>query len=187
MAPTIDAMRKAHKPRRLTPAQQALAAANVGLVFWAVDRLCGPGPRADLDLDAMRGEGLLALCRAAGRYDRRKGRFSTWAYKCIRNAIVLQFRPSLKKIPKRTREASVNENGFDYAPRFESAGPPDADARAAWKLLDRLPARTAYVVAARMEGRTLQEIGDGLGLSRERICQIYHKGIRQCQRAAKRP
>jgi len=186
-----------HRPRRgnpatLSPAQQALAAANVGLVFWSIDRLCGRLPRADLDLDALRGAGLEALCRAATRYKARRGRFATFACGCIRNAVMSELRrapaaPRDGRMPKRIREARLDEIGqAPVRPRFASAPPPDADARAAWKLLDRLPARTAHVVAARMEGRTLQEIADVLGVSRERVRQIFVMGIRQCQRAWKR-
>jgi RNA polymerase sigma factor (sigma-70 family) len=60
------------------------------------------------------------------------------------------------------------------------------DAEAAGMLaevLSVLPAQTRMVLEAMMEGRTLEDIGSEMGLSRERIRQVESRGIRMVRSA----
>ena len=52
-------------------------------------------------------------------------------------------------------------------------------------LLRRLPEREQYVLEQRFEGRMLREVGDDLGLSRERVRQIEAKALRKLRAMAR--
>ena len=54
------------------------------------------------------------------------------------------------------------------------------------RLMEALPDRYRRVITARMEGATLEEVGEEMGVNRERIRQIEAKGIRIMKGQAQR-
>lgn len=70
--------KKKKKPRSLTPAQQSLAAANLGLVGHAIKMLPQALRRRATDED-LYAEGCVGLCNAARLYDPARAKFSTYA------------------------------------------------------------------------------------------------------------
>ena len=54
------------------------------------------------------------------------------------------------------------------------------------RLMEALPARYRHVITARMDGATLEEVGQEIGVNRERIRQMEAKGIRLMKTRAHR-
>ena len=71
----------------LTSEQSALAAANVGLVFFTVRKMARRYPSVRRVEDEALTESFVALVRAARGYDPAKGAFSTYATACIWSAV----------------------------------------------------------------------------------------------------
>ena len=134
--------------------------------------------------------GRIGLWRAAQKYDPERGLFSTYAPCWILGKIrqylsVTLGAPDRNKAPFRNR---IKENeyvlfwkGYDSDIRFSCNGTEGrvSDKDLVSKVLAGLAPRQDKILRAYyFEGYTLQEIGDKMGLTRERIRQLRNKALR---------
>lgn len=154
-----------------TEERNRLVEANLGLVGYVLNTFY---PSFGRNQD-MYQEGCLALVRAAEAFDAGKGVFSTFACCCIRN----RFRQFLRGDRRQGRFEREQATGALFLDKLEN--PPvectiDID-RAVYEALLGLcrPERAAEVMSMRMEGKTLKEIAEVMGFSRERARQIYEE------------
>lgn len=152
---------------------------NLGLAYSIVRRFQGAG----LDWDELRSEAFYALVRAARGFDPWRGfRFSTYATNAITRAL---YQVSKKAAKYRLRfpiedddipsEPPAREDGWAevYADRLN---------RALTLNLGELTDREATVLEWRFPSdggfaRTLSEVGDAMGLSKERVRQIQRTAL----------
>ena len=89
------------------------------------------------------------------------------------------------EIPTNSREVYIDE------PQMAALSSGDME-QSSWarieaqRLLAGIPARERGVVEAIIEGATLEEVGKELGVHRERVRQLYAKGLRRMKGAAYR-
>lgn len=79
----------------------------------------------------------------------------------------------------------------DLFPDLQTPGPEaellsSEDVNKAWGYLDELPERWAWVMRGRLAGRSLQELGDEQGVSKETIRMIEKRATQQLQKIAAR-
>lgn len=201
-----------HPP--LTPAQQAVVEANMGLVWKVAGRHSRRLPLST-SFDDLAQAGFVALCRAARHYDAGEGvKFSTYATISVRRAVVdeLCYRSSLVHVPQEPLGARPGETRLDMVTRLRpmqmqasadgfhdhmGACMPDTDHEPLAPAedideeldgqdrvgmlhdsIEAMPERDRFVIRARwFDGRTLQDIGDELRISKERVRQIEAKAL----------
>lgn len=173
------------KKMLLTKEQQEFVTQNHNLIYKILDRYSLPAHRCDCyNQEDWYGLAAISLCQAAATFDESKGyKFSTYAGKCIENAILMQFRSkqSRDRIP-----ANLIYSG-DYP--YESKGDiytmfdiiPDNKAISEDGIIAKVDLenqlknekdRTIEIMNMLIQGYTLKEIGDKFHLSRERIRRI---------------
>ena len=152
---------------------------NLGLAYSMMSRLRLQNP----DHDDILSEGLAALARAVERFDPWRGiRFSTYA--C--NLIVRDLINASKRATRyRRRFPHQHEVSFE---RPEPVSDPRTDLylerlqRALAKNLAGLTGLESYIIRRRFptdrpKRETLQQIGDAIGVSKERVRQIQMKAL----------
>jgi RNA polymerase sporulation-specific sigma factor len=90
--------------QEMTAEQRKLAEDNMNLVHYLIGK---EYPTYTYDED-IRQIGLLGLCKAAMKWDESKGAFSTFACKCIRNEIRLEFRNRQKQVETVSLETKID-------------------------------------------------------------------------------
>lgn len=167
----------------------SLAAENQRLAFWVASRLRAPDP------DALRSEALLGLVEAERRHDPARGPFASLAVIVARQRVFDELRRQRRRAARETSLYVVNGQGDEderadlpHAAPADGAGLMAETVRAA---VAALPEREAEVLRLRYldgEERTLQAVGDALGLTSSRIGQIERAALRRLRRAlTKRP
>lgn len=160
---------------RLTDEQRELVRRNVQLVGR---RLADLNHHLTHDqAEELRGELYLALCHAAQAYRPDAGAFSTCAYWWFRSATSRFFEVLHRSIPAWSRHLSHQDgDGFDGAAGVADhrPAPPDPDALALFDLSTRvLPRPEAEIIRSYyLDGLTMREIGDRMGLHREYVRQL---------------
>lgn len=162
----------------LTDEQRRLVEDNHDLIYWFMTK-------HKLDFDTFYSYAAEGLCRAAAAYNTDKGEFSTFAHRCMLNAV-----RSYRKDKKRTtRDAAgctivslqskaVGSDGEEIEigellVSIEQDTDDWIDAKDALKrIISALDSRSAKIVMMKAYGYTNQEIADHIGVSRERIRQI---------------
>ena len=151
------------------------ASEHIGLVHVTVKRMC----REFDDKEEMTGVAMVALCRAANRFDPTLGyRFSTYAVRAIRNAIFRQW--ELQTLPTKGHDrtsqmcdAVMDSLGrLDPTPEFEIAERRRHAADMVAELLEPLDDRSREVVIAQMEGLSHEQIAKCMGLDRSSVTRI---------------
>lgn len=140
-----------------------------------LDRECD---RDDLFQDAM-----ILLCRAAEQYDPSRGRWSTFAGQWVQWALTKYFRARMGR-----REFTLGEaDGFRHLPEQdrEATDNHDRAATIVHAALATLPIRPAQIVRMRLEGRTLSEIGDELGVTKQAVQQGQRRAEQQLRERLK--
>lgn len=171
----------------LTADRQALAAAHVGLAGWWLRE--NPWAARWFGEDAY-GMALAAIARAAGEFRPELGfAFTTYASQCIRYAMLRE--ADHREHPKRkARVVSLHaELGPDRVTLLDMVPDRPADERdltaseAADRVADllrRVTPREREVLRLRyLDGLTLSEVADRLGISNERVRQIEKIAIRR--------
>lgn len=166
-----------NRPHNPADVIERLVNGHAGLVYATGFRVLGRAVLTDEEMS----EAWYGLLLAARMFDESKGyRFTTYATKAITRALITC---SMKA---RTRRARFGGN-FDVSVRCrgqvdvpQEYRPGVAEVRAAipdWKSRD--PDRLRKVFDRRCEGRTLSEVAEELGVSRERARQYQQIIVRE--------
>ena len=153
-----------------------------------------------LTTDDLTGEGAIGLVKAAERFDPQRGKpFVTFAAPYIRRSIEEAISRVSGDVPLRSTDESLpvgSNNGYTLLNVLEDKDAPQADAIAERDALDdrfvaavgRLDARSQAVVTRYYgighDHMTMAEIGEELGLKRERVRQIRDRAVRQLRKLA---
>lgn len=164
-------------------------AQHLGLVRAVAHRLRVWAAAHGIEFDDLLGEGALALVHAVRGFDPSRGiQFSTMATRSIRNAIfnlvktactVKRLHPS-RRVGDDTHLRLIGVEDVQHDHHFGLAA-----------AVKRLPSRTRKVISWRygLDGRgkrTHREIGERLGLTRERARQIEKEGLDTLRTALQR-
>lgn len=161
-------------------ARERIVLSNTRLVVALARKFVVPG----LTFDDLLAAGFLPLMRAVDLFDVSRGfRFSTYATWAVRNHLLrVRKQRHADQSRFRTGEDSVIRKHLDEAEPDDA--PPDAsDNRRVGDLLRSLDDRERTIVEARFglnghhRGRTFKEIGELVGLSKERVRQLVHRAL----------
>ncbi|HNQ22339.1 MAG TPA: sigma-70 family RNA polymerase sigma factor [Phycisphaerae bacterium] len=164
--------------RRWGELRTYLVEQNLGLAYSMMKRF---GAK-DLDRDELRSEALWALMRAVDRFDPwRECRFSTYACNAIRRALVTHW----KKVGRYRRVFPAHHDG-SYEELLERDEATDLYVERLQQVLEHnlgeLTALEAKILNRRFpldssRRLTLQQIGDSIGLSNERVRQLQNRAL----------
>ena len=183
-------------PIELSDEEQAVFLANRGLAHAYVIRNQNPGESTDDLVQAA----YLGLMKAIRAHDPVRGKLSTCAQWYMRQAVDRE-RASWKMITvpyylrytrhkQRTHTdaaeaalgASIVSIDFTFpAARVEDPESPvesHEQIEALRRAIDCLSPRSRFVVNARLDGRLLGDIGEIIGVTKERVRQMYEKAVR---------
>jgi len=159
-----------------------IAVANLRLVASIAARVARSGG----DFDEFFAEGNSILMKCIEKFDYAKGyRFSTYATTAIQRHL---YRLVARSSKRRTVE-SVHDDGVlhQLAGREDHQVEQEAEFAAAQAIISRmeqtLDDRECFIVRGRLgldgtgKGKSFQTLGDHLGLSKERIRQLFNRGI----------
>lgn len=171
-----------------------LVLANLRLAPYCVRRFLRRyrvPPSLGLDMDDLVSEAVLALCRAAQRWEPARGSFSTYAGATIHNWLLNVCRLGRRSVVDRLEFVSlstpVGETGDDCL--LDLLPDPEAQVEdrvsdselvdALHRAIDELPERERKIVLGIMGGRTVASIAQESGCSRQRVAQIHSRAIRR--------
>jgi RNA polymerase sigma factor (sigma-70 family) len=164
----------------LTEAQKQMVAENwrLALKFCRTHR-----PPIGFDQDDWQSECLHRLCVAASSYDERIGPFSTYAYTAMQRHRwhLYSYQTYERRDVRRT--IALGEFGNALQGKEQENHRELAEDHQHW--LAQLQPRERWVVRQYTEGNTLAEIGREMGLSRERVRQIWEKALRRIRAGLK--
>ena len=143
------------------------------------------------DEEDLLGEAYLALCRAADRWEPDRGAFSTYAATVMHHALLnvceKMFRGSVPEVL--SLDASAEEDGESFIHRMPDPTPgPEEKAvrqetvRAVRRAVSRLLPADTGVLEARLAGTAASDLARERGCSRQRIDQVYQRGVRRLKR-----
>lgn len=150
-----------------------------------------------LSTDDLVSEGVIGMMKAAEKYDASRGKpFVTFAAPYIREAIEKAIGKLDNDIDLRSTDESLpigSRNNYTLLNVLEDKGSPRADASAELTLSDemmagmnRLDERQQAVISRYYgidrERQTMAEIGEALGLKRERVRQIRNQALRKLKK-----
>ena len=170
-------------------AVEALVKANLKLVVATADSFSRKG----MELEDMVSEGNIALMKAAIKYDAEKGRFAAYALPIIRQAIEQAIEKQSALCGELSVDAPLNgrQKTVTLLNYLFDADAPVADTllldnvvsqrieRAMAVLSDREKEVMRHSFGMGTEKKTFAEIGDEMGLKRERVRQIRNKALRK--------
>jgi RNA polymerase sporulation-specific sigma factor len=145
--------------------KQRLIEENMNLVYSIVSK---EYPTYIHDEDIIQ-SGMLGLCKAAENWDERKSKFSTYAWRCIRNEINNEFisrKPHSQNISLETR---IGEDGTlgDILPGDDDVGYVDDET-----FCDQLTEEELRVFCANRLGLTTEEVADRYGWSMQKVQKL---------------
>ncbi len=155
--------------------QRKLAEQNIGVVFFTLNKYF-PGSTKDEDLVSVGYEG---LCIAAKGYDPSKGKFSTYAAKCIRFCVMTEIR-SRKKHSKNiymsNMSAMVEEATYDGHYGAEDEGFDDVDSEDQFIQFQHiLSDMEREIMNLSKSGLSALDIAKELGLSRGKVYTVIRE------------
>lgn len=170
--------------------QRKLVEDNLKLCHYALHRMgIHEGDRYD---DCFQ-TACIGLCKAAKHYQPEKGEFSTYACLSIYRALAYDW-----KLEKRWNNINVlclnkpiqvglDEGNCDMEDQIPSLRTADEGLwkNEIWSAIETLPLRLKRVFVLYMQGQTLQEIGNSMGVTRERARQILSKAKEKIGRQLK--
>lgn len=134
-------------------------------------------PPIGMDQDDWNSECLHRLCVCASSYDKNIGPFSTYAYaSMIRHRWHLYAYATYERRDIRKTQR-LGKLGSEIPARDESDWRGMVEEAREW--LAMLQTRERFVVRLYTGGKTLAEIGREMGLSRERVRQIYERALKR--------
>lgn len=94
---------------RLTTDQQKLVEDNIGLVYFSVGKFTSRYSHLRIYNDDMISEGMLAISKAAYKFDPDRGRFSTFACTYIKHGILQFLEKNNRKLKREVCDSNVQE------------------------------------------------------------------------------
>lgn len=138
-------------------------------------------------------EGNVSLMRAVEKFDYTRGfKFSTYATWAIKKNFIRSYGMAMKHAERfRTGHDELLDTRVAYRanPRVELDAQRQREEEVA-RLLEDLPDREREIIRSRFgmtpgeEPKTLQEVGDELGVSKERVRQLESRAMQKLRRAA---
>ncbi len=172
-------------PLRGAKKRNALAEANLPLAHWWAARRAGDARR--LDDDDARQVASLGLLRAAELYDPASGyKFTTYAGYWIRQFLMRagRYAPVVRCKAKKGRPPTCFRLDPDRHDPVAPEGPCPSEVDEVCDALRFLGPRLRHVIELRfLEGWTLEEIGQELGVTRERVRQLERQALDKLRRA----
>lgn len=173
-------------PRRSIEERNELAEKNVALAHKFVASIYKNLPYLSLyrTFEEALSDAYMGLLRACEMFDPDKGKISTYAYVWMRQSLQrsreeqeLLYYPEGKRSSDRKRIiCNLDENCQFIVDGVDSHQEKEAEEielrKAVQQALRKIPKRQAMIIQLRLEGFRLQEIGEQLSLTRERIRQI---------------
>lgn len=173
----------------LTKQQQQLVEENHNLIYKYMSLY-------KLNMDDYYDILAIALCRAAKFYDSSKGSFSTLAFVCFNEECHKEY------ISQNTYKRMINNNVLSLEYEYQVDGHEDSSdvtlkdsiadvfdleksiedkltIESIKKILATIKPKERYVFIELLKGRTLQDVGNEFGLTRERIRQVRNKVIKE--------
>lgn len=180
----IQKLEVKRKRSPLTPEQQQIVADNMRLAFKFSRIIPKPG---DMSRDEWQAECLYALVLAAEAWQPSRGALSTMVHWLVRYVRWNHIRrshtqcrgfgrtQSLGGLEEVIGEEVEQDHGLIWVEVKDQAD----------QLITSLPPTHRHVIRERMEGKSLQEIGQEIGRSRERVRQIEFEALRRMYRFAR--
>ena len=145
---------------------ERLFAENVGLAYWYVKKFFSQY----FQDDDIKQEALLGLWRAAETFNaENKVKFSSYACKCMRNQILMEFRKRKKQTEIeviRLEDCILdNEDLRVYQMLEDSKSGIDASCIELMDYIGRLPKKEQHIIKLKLEGSNQKEIGQAVGMS----------------------
>jgi RNA polymerase primary sigma factor len=163
---------------RAEAVKNMLIEANLRLVISIANKHAGPG----VSLPDLISEGNLSLMRAVEKFDYTRGfRFATYASWVIAKDYARKIPALMSRIDEEAEESMANIQRDLRTTATDVVAVEGANRNLVQVIRDNLDQREQYIIInhfgligslIRKEKKTLQEIGDVLGLSKERVRQI---------------
>ena len=155
-------------------ARNDLIVRNLGLIRAAILRVVG-AERTEEYLAS----GVVGFMRSLELFDPSKGcSCGTYGYRGVQLAVYRQLQKEAK--PTKRGELSLEIWGADCA--MPDGGERDEELSGRLRaVMLRLPERLRLVMGRRASGHTLEQIGKGLGLPKERVRQLVQAGVAECR------
>lgn len=177
---------RGHQHDPLTPAQQRLVADNVGLAHLAVAKVWHRPDVRRLGNDHALSVSYEGLMRASRCWIPTRSKFSTYAtWSCMRNVVTAARRADVQRA-KSVKYRRLSDRLAPPSPACHTVEEHEllcvamlAAAEAACE-----PRGWYVLLETVVNGRTLQAVGDELGVSKERVRQVRLRALRVARRAA---
>lgn len=104
--------------------------------------------------------GFLALCKNGNKYDRKRGKISTFIHHCVRNDMLKYIKSHIKFKAQPLTDDESYEVNFDYSQEDLSA------------LVKTKTPLEEKIVRAKADGMTHKEISDDLKISQNQVSKI---------------
>lgn len=118
--------------------------------------------------------GMVGLCKAAEKWDKNKGNFSTFAWYCIRNEICREFKRRMKYRDVLSLDYEM-EIGFGEKCSFGELLVGEDDVAIVEVDNRLLTARQSQILKLAKSGMTYSEIARQLGISTQRVSAVMRK------------
>jgi len=176
--------------QRATTIRNHIIRANIRLVISIVKKFVTP----QQSFDEMLSDGVVTLMQAVEKFDFDRGfRFSTYAYRSVARNAFRCINAARKEEARFTRDAE------DWAFQQEDQSSSSLSDQM-WSnlrsltagMLDRLDRRerliirSRYALGAHRRVRTFQDLGNRLGISKERVRQIEHRAVEKLKAMAEK-
>jgi len=163
---------------------------HFGLVGMITGQFVQLKPGQNLEETDEWGDGIVGLVQARNSFKPELGwKFSTLAYRCIRNSIIKGKTYRLRHFwPELSLDFSVDDNVdlHDLVPAPKTKDQIDLEDLIE-TLFNNLDEKLVYVLKRRvMDEVILKDVGQELGVGRERIRQLENEGIEKARKVCKR-
>lgn len=118
--------------------------------------------------------GMLGLCKAAENWDEHKSKFSTYAWKCIRNEINMEFRKRMKHQGVLSLDYETNDSEGGRS-TFGDCIVGDEDVRYFDTEIKSITAREQQVVDLYAVKQSYQDVATELGVSQQYVWKTMRK------------
>lgn len=112
--------------------------------------------------------GMLGLCMAADKWEESKGKFSSFAYSCIRNAILNEFRRRNKHVGVLSLDYEATGSGGERVP-FSDFVVGDEDVTYIDDCYQKLTPLQAKIMDALKKGMTPKEVAKAVGTTTQNV------------------